>query len=169
MANGANGEASPYVELEREAWAALGRATEQPLTPEEIERVRGLGDELDLDEVTQVYLPVSRLLSLYVEAAGKLHRQQEEFLHQSQPPRTPFVIGLAGSGQRLTDTEFRAWEHYEDVPPVRESGPSAFVTVQRGCDYKCTFCIVPYTRGPERSRRLADGVRGVEQLAGQGS
>ena len=97
MANGANGEASPYVELEREAWAALGRATEQALSPEEIERVRGLGDELDLDEVTQVYLPVSRLLSLYVEAAGKLHRQQEDFLHQSQPPRTPFVIGLAGS------------------------------------------------------------------------
>ena len=76
---------------------------------------------------------------------------------------------MAGSGQRLADTEFRAWEHYEDVPPVRESGPTAFVTVQRGCDYKCTFCIVPYTRGPERSRRLADVVREVEQLAGQGT
>jgi tRNA-2-methylthio-N6-dimethylallyladenosine synthase len=79
------------------------------------------------------------------------------------------LIGMAGSGQRLADTEFRAWEHYEDVPPVRESGPTAFVTVQRGCDYKCTFCIVPYTRGPERSRRLADVVREVEQLAGQGT
>ena len=45
----------------------------------------------------QVYLPLSRLLSLYVEAAGKLHRATEEFLHQRQPPRTPFVIGLAGS------------------------------------------------------------------------
>ncbi len=59
--------------------------------------MRGLGDALDLDEVEQVYLPLSRLLSLYVESAGRLHRQQEEFLDQPQPPRTPFVIGLAGS------------------------------------------------------------------------
>ena len=46
------------------------RHTDQPLTAEEIERVRGLGDQLDLDEVQQVYLPLSRLLSLYVESAG---------------------------------------------------------------------------------------------------
>ena len=98
MPNGTHAsESSPYVELEREAWSALGRATEQPLTPEEIKRVKGLGDQLDLDEVQQVYLPLSRLLSLYVEAAGQLHRATEDFLHQSQPPRTPFVIGLAGS------------------------------------------------------------------------
>jgi type I pantothenate kinase len=98
MANGAHpSEPSPYLELEREAWAALGRATEQPLSPDEIDRVRGLGDELDLEEVQQVYLPLSGLLSLYVKAAGSLHRSQEEFLHQPQPPRTPFVIGLAGS------------------------------------------------------------------------
>ena len=90
-------EPSPYVELDRGAWAALGAATEQPLSAAEIDKVRGLGDELDLDEVQQVYLPLSRLLSLYVEAAGRLHRKQEEFLHRPQPPRTPFVIGLAGS------------------------------------------------------------------------
>jgi tRNA-2-methylthio-N6-dimethylallyladenosine synthase len=81
----------------------------------------------------------------------------------------PHLIALAASGQRLTDTEFRSWEHYEDVPPVREKGPTAFVTVQRGCDYRCTFCIVPQTRGPERSRRLADVVREVELLADQGT
>jgi tRNA-2-methylthio-N6-dimethylallyladenosine synthase len=79
------------------------------------------------------------------------------------------LIGIAQSGQRMTDTEFRSWEHYEDVPPVREKGPTAFVTVQRGCDYRCTFCIVPYTRGPERSRRLADVVREVQELAEQGT
>ena len=44
----------------------------------------------------------------------------------------PQLIGLAESGERVTDTEFRSWEHYEDVPPVREKGPTAFVTVQRG-------------------------------------
>src|SRR3954452_19385012 len=98
MASG-NGERDPgpYVELDRDAWAALGAATEQPLTAVEIDKVRGLGDELDLDEVRQVYLPLSRLLSLYVASSGALHRAQEEFLNQPQPPRTPFVIGLAGS------------------------------------------------------------------------
>jgi tRNA-2-methylthio-N6-dimethylallyladenosine synthase len=79
------------------------------------------------------------------------------------------LIGIAAAGQRVTDTEFRSWEHYEDVPPVRESGPTAFVTVQRGCDYRCTFCIVPYTRGPERSRRLADVVAEVRGMAEQGT
>ncbi|MBA3319707.1 MAG: tRNA (N6-isopentenyl adenosine(37)-C2)-methylthiotransferase MiaB [Gemmatimonadales bacterium] len=98
-----------------------------------------------------------------------------------QVPRVDLVVGpdgyrnlaqlidIAASGQRVADTEFRAWEHYEDVPPVREKGPTAFITVQRGCDYRCTFCIVPQTRGPERSRRLADVVGEVERLAGQGT
>src|SRR5829696_71412 len=81
----------------------------------------------------------------------------------------PELIGLAGQGCRTSDVEFRDWEHYEDVPPVREKSPTAFVTVQRGCDYRCTFCIVPYTRGPERSRRLADVVREVRGLAEQGT
>jgi tRNA-2-methylthio-N6-dimethylallyladenosine synthase len=81
----------------------------------------------------------------------------------------PELLGMAHQGQRVTDTEFRSWEHYEDVPPVREKAPSAFVTVQRGCDYRCTFCIVPYTRGPERSRRQADVLREVISLAEQGT
>jgi tRNA-2-methylthio-N6-dimethylallyladenosine synthase len=81
----------------------------------------------------------------------------------------PDLLTLAASGERLTDTEFRSWEHYEDVPPVREASASQFVTVQRGCDYRCTFCIVPYTRGPERSRKLEDVVQEVQGLAGQGT
>ena len=81
----------------------------------------------------------------------------------------PELIGHAAGGGRTADTEFRSWEHYEDVPPVRVPGPTQFVTVQRGCDYKCTFCIVPYTRGPERSRRLDEVVREVQALAASGS
>jgi len=81
----------------------------------------------------------------------------------------PELIGHAGQGCRTSDVEFRDWEHYEDVPPVREKSPTAFVTVQRGCDYRCTFCIVPFTRGPERSRRLEDVVREVAALAAAGT
>ena len=81
----------------------------------------------------------------------------------------PGLIGHASHGERAAETEFRSWEHYEDVPPVRAPSPTQFVTVQRGCDYKCTFCIVPYTRGPERSRRLEDVVREIAALAEQGT
>ncbi len=81
----------------------------------------------------------------------------------------PGLLALAAEGERVTDTAFRSWEHYEDVPAVRPAGPAQFVTVQRGCDYRCTFCIVPYTRGPERSRTLEDVVREVRALAEGGA
>ncbi len=81
----------------------------------------------------------------------------------------PELIARAGGGERITEVTFKSWEHYEDVPPVRGRTISAFVTVQRGCDYRCTFCIVPMTRGPERSRNLTDVVREVEGLAAQGT
>lgn len=81
----------------------------------------------------------------------------------------PELIRHAGGGDRVSDTAFRGWEHYEDVPAVREPGPTQFVTVQRGCDYRCTFCVVPYTRGPERSRTLAAIVGEVQELAAAGT
>jgi tRNA-2-methylthio-N6-dimethylallyladenosine synthase len=81
----------------------------------------------------------------------------------------PALVREAGNGERVVDTTFRNWEHYEDVPAVRTTSPTQFVTVQRGCDYRCTFCIVPMTRGPERSRRLEDVTREVEGLAAVGT
>jgi tRNA-2-methylthio-N6-dimethylallyladenosine synthase len=81
----------------------------------------------------------------------------------------PELIARARGGERAAEVAFKSWEHYEDVPPVREDRFSAFVTVQRGCDYRCTFCIVPMTRGPERSRKLTDVVGEVARLAASGT
>jgi tRNA-2-methylthio-N6-dimethylallyladenosine synthase len=81
----------------------------------------------------------------------------------------PELIARARAGERAAEVDFKSWEHYEDVPPVRANSVSAFVTVQRGCDYRCTFCIVPMTRGPERSRKLADVVGEVTRLAESGT
>src|SRR6266850_889460 len=81
----------------------------------------------------------------------------------------PELIARAREGERAAEVAFKGWEHYEDVPPVRDNAISAFVTVQRGCDYRCTFCIVPMTRGPERSRKLADVVGEVTSLATAGT
>jgi type I pantothenate kinase len=111
-------EPSPYVELDRDAWAALGKETESPLTADEITSLQGLGDALDLLEVEQIYLPISRLLSMYVAAAGRLHREQEEFLHLPQPPRTPFVSTTARVLQQL----LAHWPEHPNVALVTTDG-----------------------------------------------
>jgi type I pantothenate kinase len=87
---------SPFVEISRADWAELGNSTELPLTEAEILQIRGLGDFLDITEVTEVYLPLSRLLNLYVSEAQKLHRVSSDFLGE-RAGRTPFIIGIAGS------------------------------------------------------------------------
>jgi tRNA-2-methylthio-N6-dimethylallyladenosine synthase len=80
----------------------------------------------------------------------------------------PDLIEGARGGERFVATDFDLEEHYETVLPRRFDGVKAWIPVQRGCDYRCTYCIVPYTRGPERSRRLEDAVREVEAVSAQG-
>jgi type I pantothenate kinase len=87
---------TPFVEIDRADWAELAPSTELPLTPTEIVELRGLGDLLDLREVTEVYLPLSRLINLYAVGARRLHRDTSRFLGRDSPS-TPFVIGVAGS------------------------------------------------------------------------
>lgn len=87
---------SPFVEISRSDWAELAKQTETPLTQTEIEKIRGLGDFLDLAEVNDIYLPLSQLLNLYVSETQQLHQITGKFLDKTNK-RTPFIIGVAGS------------------------------------------------------------------------
>ena len=87
---------TPFEEISREDWARLSRQTPLPLSEEDVTRLRGLGDRVDLREVDAVYRPISRLLNIQVAAAQALRRSREDFLDQHQH-RTPYIIGEAGS------------------------------------------------------------------------
>ncbi|MBA3655906.1 MAG: tRNA (N6-isopentenyl adenosine(37)-C2)-methylthiotransferase MiaB [Gemmatimonadaceae bacterium] len=78
------------------------------------------------------------------------------------------LVDNARNGERASVLEFDLDEHYEDFQPRRFDNVKAWIPVQRGCDYNCTYCIVPYTRGPERSRKLADVVRETEVVVSEG-
>jgi len=80
----------------------------------------------------------------------------------------PLLVENARRGIKASATEFDLEEHYEDFKPRRFDKVKAWIPVQRGCDYRCTYCIVPTTRGPERSRRLEDVVREAEGVVAEG-
>lgn len=94
-----SGTSSVFHEIARAEWAALAAGMQAPLTPSEIQSLRGTGDQLDLREVQDVYLPLSRLLSLYASGAQRLYSDTRDFLDGavSVPGVTPFIIGVAGS------------------------------------------------------------------------
>ncbi|MSZ19834.1 MAG: type I pantothenate kinase [Actinobacteria bacterium] len=87
---------TPFVEILRADWAELGNATEQPLTEAEISQIRGLGDFLDIKEVKEVFLPLSKFLNIYVSEYSKLHKATSAFLGE-RSAKVPFIIGIAGS------------------------------------------------------------------------
>jgi type I pantothenate kinase len=89
-------EVSRFLEFSRAQWARLRAATPLPLSEAQLRGLVGLNERISLDEVSDVYLPLSRLLNLYVQATQTLHHAIASFLG-SDAPRVPFVIGLAGS------------------------------------------------------------------------
>src|SRR6267154_3075227 len=87
---------SPYHIFARSAWAARRGDTPMTLAPEEVTRLRSLHDRLDITEVEEIYLPLSRLLSLYLAAPPRLFRAQQDFLG-TQDSKMPYIIGVGGS------------------------------------------------------------------------
>ena len=96
MSSGDASVPSPYIELDRPAWARLRAQTPLTLSEDDVVRLQGLGDRIDLAEVEEVYLALARLITLYVGGAGRLHQVTSDFLGEP-PRRTPFVVGIAGS------------------------------------------------------------------------
>src|SRR5690554_6927675 len=94
-ANG-NGLPNPYRVFSRSEWARLRAETPLTLTEEEIERLRGLNERLSIDEVVEIYLPLSRMMGLYVHAAQELFRATRSFLN-ADGPKVPYIIGIGGS------------------------------------------------------------------------
>jgi type I pantothenate kinase len=87
---------SPYRVFSRSEWAERREDTPMTLTPDEVTRVRSLHDRLDMKEVEDIYLPLSRLLSLYVAATQRLFRAQQNFLG-TEDAKMPYIIGVGGS------------------------------------------------------------------------
>ncbi len=119
---------SPFIELDRPAWARLAHELEQPFDESDVERLRGLGEQLSLQEVAEVYLPLSRLLSIYVDSSSKLRQASNEFLGESTR-RTPYVIGVAGSvavgkstTARVLQEMLRRWPNTPRVELVTTDG-----------------------------------------------
>lgn len=121
-------EFSPYRIFTREEWAKLRADTPMTLAVDEVDQLSGVIDRISADEVEDIYLPMSRLLNLYVAAAQKLHSETAAFLGKSDG-KMPFIIGVAGSvavGKSTTARVLRAllarWPHHPRVDLVPTDG-----------------------------------------------
>ncbi len=88
---------SPYRTFAADRWAEFRADTPLTLTAQDLDRLRSLGDPINLDEVRRIYLSMSRLLSAHVESSQILFQQRKRFLNLDEAIKTPFVIGIAGS------------------------------------------------------------------------
>ncbi|MGW4242245.1 type I pantothenate kinase [Nocardia sp. NPDC004722] len=142
-------EPSPYVEFDRKQWRTLRKSTPLVLTEEELIGLRGLGEQIDLEEVAEVYLPLARLIHLQVAARQRLFAATATFLGETHPDRqVPFVIGVAGSvavGKSTTARVLQAllarWDHHPRVDLVTTDGflyPTAELT-RRGIMHRKGF------------------------------
>jgi len=119
---------SPYIDLTREEWSLLRNSTPLTLTEDDLAKLRGINEHVSLHEVEDIYLPLSRLLNLYVDATQKLHKAMRAFLGDSAE-KVPYVIGVAGSvavGKSTTARVLQAllarWPNHPKVDLVTTDG-----------------------------------------------
>lgn len=119
---------TPFLTFDRADWRKFRHDTPLTLTEVELERIRGRNETISLTEVAEVYLPIARLLNLYVEATQELYRATSKFLG-NPAPRVPYIIGVAGSVavgkstiSRLLQTLLSRWPAHREVAIVTTDG-----------------------------------------------
>jgi type I pantothenate kinase len=119
---------SPYRTFSREEWAKLRADTPMTLVPRELEQLSGVIEDLSVDEVEQIYLPLSRLLNLHVATAQELHTVTSRFLGRADS-RVPYILGIAGSvavGKSTTGRVLKAllarWPDHPRVDLITTDG-----------------------------------------------
>ena len=127
-ASNLTGTADRYLSFDRDQWAALRASTPLTLDEADLESLRGINERIDLDEVAAVYLPLTRLLNLYVAATQNLHKASAAFLG-TLAPKVPYVIGVAGGvavGQstfaRILQALLARWPDHPTVELVTTDG-----------------------------------------------
>jgi type I pantothenate kinase len=162
---------SRFVEFTRADWAQLRDATPLPLTEPQLRRLVSVNERMSLDEVADIYLPLSRLLNLYVGATRNLHAASATFLG-TDIPRVPFVIGIAGSvavGKSTTSRVLQAllssWPGHPHVSLVTTDG---FLFPQRVLDARGLTQRKGFPESYDVRRLLrfmADVKSGVDEVA----
>ena len=119
---------SPFLSFEKSDWSALRASTPLTLTEADLKALRGINEHISLDEVAMVYLPLSRLLSLYVQATQQLYSATDTFLGHHQT-KVPYIIGIAGSvavgkstTARILQTLLARWPSHPKVDLVTTDG-----------------------------------------------
>ena len=119
---------SPYIAFSRETWSELRDTVHQPLSEAELTRLRGINDKVSLDEVRDIYLPLSRLLNLYIKAKQRRTKVLDQFLRKEARP-LPYIISLAGSvavgkstTARILEALLERWPQHPKVALVTTDG-----------------------------------------------
>lgn len=130
---------SPYIKFSREEWRKFRNNTPMTLTSSDLKTLQGIVTPVSLLEIEEIYLPLSRLLNLYVSATQKLYKVSSQFLGNSQP-NVPYIIGIAGSvgvGKSTTSRVLQAllsrWPNHPHVDLITTDGflyPNAILEEQ---------------------------------------
>ncbi|SES18309.1 type I pantothenate kinase [Salipaludibacillus aurantiacus] len=119
---------TPFMTFNRDEWAELRQSYPMEVTAEEIERLKGVNDVLNMQEIADIYLPLTRLINLHAIASQELYRSRYVFLHK-QERKVPYIIGIAGSvavGKstiaRVLHTLLSRFDHHPKVDLVTTDG-----------------------------------------------